>query len=171
MTEFSIPDSYFVREYDKDVEESVLNSFEFKLLQKELFREIEDFPKYSTAFAILLDAYTGARAGEVVAWKWSDISFKKGIISIRRAESRHSKRNEQGEKIKGYDYIIGDVKTKNSRRNLPLSKNALKVLHLLKDWQKNITSIQIGFLSTLTVNVSLPVSLNKSIADYGNVLI
>ena len=79
MTEFSIPDSYFVREYDKDVEESVLNSFEFKLLQKELFREIEDFPKYSTAFAILLDAYTGARAGEVVAWKWSDISFKKGI--------------------------------------------------------------------------------------------
>ena len=76
MTEFSIPDSYFVREYDKDVEESVLNSFEFKLLQKELFREIEDFPKYSTAFAILLDAYTGARAGEVVAWKWSDISFK-----------------------------------------------------------------------------------------------
>ena len=50
-----------------------MNSFEFKLIQKELFREIEDFPKYSTAFAILLDAF----AGEVVAWKWSDISLKK----------------------------------------------------------------------------------------------
>ena len=135
MNEFSIPESYFVREYEREVEESVLNSFEFKLIQKELFREIVDFPKYSTAFAILLDAFTGARAGEVVAWKWSDISFKKGTISIRRAESRHSKRNEQGEKIKGFDYIIGDVKTKNSRRNLPLSKNALKVLRLLKDWQ------------------------------------
>lgn len=136
MTDFSIPESYFVREFEKDVDESVLNSFEFKLIQKKLFQEIQDSPKYSTSFAILLDAYTGARAGEVVAWKWSDISFKKGIISIRRAESRHSKRNKNGEKVKGYDYIIGNVKTKNSRRDLPLTQNALKVLYLLKEWQK-----------------------------------
>lgn len=110
-------------------------SFIQKPISQYSLADIEDFPKYSTAFTILLDAFTGARAGKVVAWKWSDISFKKRIISIRRAESRHSKRNAQGEKIKGFDYIIGDVKTKNSRRNLPLSKNALKVLRLLKDLQ------------------------------------
>lgn len=110
-------------------------SFIQKPISQYSLADIEDFPKYSTAFAILLDAFTGARAGKVVAWKWSDISFKKRIISIRRAESRHSKSNAQGEKIKGFDYIIGDVKTKNSRRNLPLSKNALKVLRLLKDLQ------------------------------------
>ena len=43
MTEFSIPDSYFVREYDKDVEESVLNSFEFNFYKRNFFEKLKIF--------------------------------------------------------------------------------------------------------------------------------
>lgn len=78
---------------------------------------------------ILICLNTGMRIGEVCALTWEDVDTKQGVIRV-------SKTIERIYVIDGEDkhteLIISTPKTKNSNREIPMTKDLLKVLKPLK---------------------------------------
>jgi integrase len=78
---------------------------------------------------ILICLNTGMRIGEVCALTWEDVDTRQGVIRV-------SKTIERIYVIDGEDkhteLIISTPKTKNSNREIPMTKDLLKVLKPLK---------------------------------------
>ncbi|NNE98000.1 MAG: site-specific integrase [Pyrinomonadaceae bacterium] len=72
--------------------------------------------KYFAIFLVAIE--TGMRPEEYLGLKWKDIDFENGNLSVRRALVSQ----------KGGGFIFTEPKTKNSRRNLPLSKTVVDTL-------------------------------------------
>jgi Site-specific recombinase XerD len=74
---------------------------------------------------------TGLRLGELLALKWSDISFKNKTVNINKSlkETYVFDENEQ----RHFKFLIQEPKTKNSYRDVPINDN---LLDLLKDHKK-----------------------------------
>ena len=72
---------------------------------------------------------TGIRIGEVCALKWGDINIATETISINRTIERIYVID--GEK-RHTEVVIGSPKTKNSLREIPMSKELLKIVRPLK---------------------------------------
>ena len=72
---------------------------------------------------------TGIRIGEVCALKWGDINIATETISINRTIERIYMID--GEK-RHTEVVIGTPKTKNSLREIPMSKELLKIVRPLK---------------------------------------
>jgi integrase len=66
-----------------------------------------------------LAVYSGARQGELLALRWSDLDLNAGTMAIRRAVERGAKGHSE----------IGETKTKNARRSLTLPGEAVAALH------------------------------------------
>lgn len=79
----------------------------------------------SKLFGIILCLYTGLRIGELLALKWSDIDFEKGIMYITKS-CYDSYVNG------GYVKVIDTPKTISSNRAIPIPKQILARLKLLK---------------------------------------
>ena len=82
--------------------------------------------KYDTYYAILTCAVLGCRRGEALGLQWQDIDFVNNTVSIKRAYIYNALTHKNE---------IGELKTKNSRRILPLPE-MLKT-ELLKLKKKN----------------------------------
>ena len=78
-------------------------------------------------FGVLLCFYTGLRIGELLALKWCDIDFQKGILTVSR--SCHDGKGKDGK----YTRIEDTPKTLSSRRCIPLSK---QLIPLIKEAKK-----------------------------------
>lgn len=76
----------------------------------------------------LLAIYTGMRRGEVLGLKWSDIDFDKKIINVQRSLGYIPKK----------EYILTSVKTKTSRRQIPIPEKIVKELLLQKEGQNDL---------------------------------
>lgn len=72
---------------------------------------------------------TGIRIGEICALKWGDINIATETISINRTIERIYVID--GEK-RHTEVVIGTPKTKNSLREIPMSKELLKIVRPLK---------------------------------------
>lgn len=72
---------------------------------------------------------TGLRIGEVCALTWDDINIELGIISIKRTIERIY--IIDGEK-RHTELIINTPKTKNSIREIPITKELIRILKPLK---------------------------------------
>ncbi|AYQ15179.1 site-specific integrase [Bacillus paralicheniformis] len=86
--------------------------------------DIRDYPIFLTL------AYTGMRAGELCALKWSDIDFEEQTISITK--TYYNPRNV----IKEYELLT--PKTKKSKRVIDVTKNVLIELDQLRKVQKEV---------------------------------
>ena len=82
-----------------------------------------------TGLGVYISLNTGMRIGEICALKWSDINVDEGIISVRRTIERIY--IIEGEK-KHTELVIDTPKTKNSRREIPMSKDLLAIIRPLK---------------------------------------
>lgn len=69
-----------------------------------------------------IELATGLRRGELLGLKWSDIDLDRGILHIRRQILR------QNGKV-----VEAPLRTKNSYRSVPISKDAVEVLILILD--------------------------------------
>lgn len=78
---------------------------------------------------IYISLSTGLRIGEVCALKWSDINVTDGILTVNRTIERIY--IIEGEK-KHTELVINTPKTKNSCREIPMNKELLGMLKLLK---------------------------------------
>ena len=78
---------------------------------------------------IYISLSTGLRIGEICALKWSDINVTDGTITVSRTIERIY--IMEGEK-KHTELVIKSPKTKNSSRDIPMSKELLTIIKPLK---------------------------------------
>lgn len=77
-------------------------------------------------YGIIICLYTGLRIGELLALKWEDIDFKCGLLYVNR--TGHDGRDENG----NYTLICNSPKTATSKRCIPLSRQIIKLLRIIK---------------------------------------
>ena len=87
----------------KQIEQAVLNGKKDKL------------------YGIILCLYSGLRIGELMALQWSDIDFVKGVLTV--SKSCHDGKT---------GLIVDEPKTATSRRMIPLPKQLLPILKVIK---------------------------------------
>ena len=88
----------------KSIETAVLNNKKPKLI------------------GVIICLYTGLRIGELLALKWSDIDFSKGLISV--SKSCYYGRNNNGEYVR----FVDTPKTNHSARIIPIPKRLIPLL-------------------------------------------
>lgn len=90
--------------------------------EQKLFLETIKGTNNYNQYALLLQ--TGLRTGEMIGLRWTDVDFEKRVLHIRRTmEYRHS----------AGEWKIGDPKTKNSIREIPLTQEAVNILKNQKE--------------------------------------
>lgn len=77
-------------------------------------------------YGIIICLYTGLRIGELLALKWEDIDFRCGLLYVNR--TGHDGRDENG----NYTLICNSPKTVTSKRCIPLSRQMIKLLCIIK---------------------------------------
>lgn len=82
-----------------------------------------------TGLGIYICLSTGLRIGEICALKWNDINITEGTITVSRTIERIYM--VEGEK-KHTELVISSPKTKNSCREIPMSKELLAIVKPLK---------------------------------------
>lgn len=82
-----------------------------------------------TGLGIYISLSTGLRIGEICALKWSDINILDGTITVSRTIERIY--IVEGEK-KHTELVINSPKTKNSCREIPMSKELLAMVKPIK---------------------------------------
>lgn len=98
-------------------------------------QETEQFLKeakssmYYNLFIVALD--TGMRIGEIMALTWSDVDLKKGVVHVRKTLCYFWKSGK-------YTFELHDTKTKNGRRDIPLTRRACEALKRQRVWKKRI---------------------------------
>ena len=76
---------------------------------------------------VLLALSTGMRIGEVCALKWEDVDFKQKIITVKYTVGR-----VYNCELKSTEKINSSPKTKNSCREIPISRQLLQPLKVVK---------------------------------------
>lgn len=87
---------------------------------------------------IVVCLYTGLRIGELLALEWKDVDFQKGVLTV--SKSRHEGKDENGK----YAQIVESPKTVSSRRCIPLPKQILCELRMLKRKSRSVYVISNG---------------------------
>lgn len=81
------------------------------------------------SYGILISLYTGVRIGELLSLRWSDIDFKRKIITIRETSCKMCVNH----KLKR---ITNTPKSISSMRQIPITQNVNELLKKLKEYQK-----------------------------------
>jgi integrase len=80
----------------------------------------------------VLAVYTGMRRGEILGLKWSDIDFDKKIIHVNRSLAY----------VPNKGYVLTTPKTKNAKRQIPISDHVIKELLIHKtnqeEWKQRL---------------------------------
>lgn len=98
----------------------------FTLVEQKKIEHAIFASKKHRLFGVVLCLYTGLRIGELLALKWSDVDLTKGVLSVNK--SCHYGRNSKGE----YGQIIDTPKTTQSIRTIPIPKQLISHLRILK---------------------------------------
>lgn len=102
--------------------------------EQKLFLETTKESSNFNQYAFLLQ--TGLRTGEMIGLKWSDIDFEKRILHVSRTmEYRYS----VGE------WRIGETKTKNGCRDIPLTAEAIEILKRQKKKVQELKTVKMEF--------------------------
>ena len=92
-------------------------------------KKIEIYIKESNdrrLFGILLSFYSGLRIGELIALKWQDVDFDKGIIYVNKTTYRDKSKTGK------WEVCIDKPKTKSSKRVIPLPTC---IINLMKEYR------------------------------------
>ena len=96
---------------------------------------------------------TGLRAGEMIGLKWSDVDFKSKVLRVNRTMER---RNSGGE------WAVGEPKSKSGKRCVPLTGEAIKILHRQKEQNKKLKVIPMEYLEFIFLNSEGTPSTNSA---------
>lgn len=105
---------------------------ELEVLTVANHKKILDYIRQNFTFrnlGIYISLSTGLRIGEVCALRWSDIDIEAGTISVQRTIERIYV--IKGDK-KHTELVINTPKTKNSCREIPMSKELISMVKPLK---------------------------------------
>ena len=102
--------------------------------EQKLFLETVKNSSNYNQYAFLLQ--TGLRTEEMIGLKWSDIDFNKKVLHVRRTmEYRYS----VGE------WRIGEPKSKSGYRDVPLTREAIRILKDQKEKTKQLRIVSMEF--------------------------
>jgi len=73
--------------------------------------------RLETLYVLALN--TGMRQGELLALKWDDVDLERGVLRVRRTLTHANK-----------SFVLGEPKTKNSRRTIRLTTGAVNALRM-----------------------------------------
>lgn len=114
--------------------------------QKMFLEEAKNRANYEHYSFIL---QTGLRSSELRGLRWEDVDFEKRLIHVRRNVAHDPRKNK---------FIVGDLKTSNGKRDIPMTGEAYKILQSIKKrTPKKMVSFEFsdhiflncnGFLST-----------------------
>jgi integrase len=92
---------------------------EIRPLSREQTKTLLEVAKKEVRFEALyvLAVTTGLRQGELLGLKWEDVDLEDGVVRVRRTLARHRGR-----------LVLGEPKTKRSRRTVQLTEAAVKAL-------------------------------------------
>ena len=112
-------------EYPTDTEISRLSTLAIEH-QRILMRYLIEKPTAQN-IGVLLSLCTGMRIGEVCALQWQDVDFRQGIITVRHTVGR-----VYNCELKSTEKIQSSPKTRNSCREIPISKQLFLCLKMVK---------------------------------------
>lgn len=107
-------------------------SLELPVLSVNHQRKLMGYVKDNFTFrnlGVLICLHTGMRIGEICALKWNDIDTDKGVISVSKTIERIY--ILEGEH-KHTELVVSTPKTKNSNREIPMTKDLIKMVKPLK---------------------------------------
>lgn len=100
--------------------------------EQRLFLEIvRDSSIYNQCAFIL---QTGLRTGEMVGLKWSDVDLKNRILHVKRTMEYRDK-----------EWRVGEPKTKNGIRDIPLTREAVSILKMQKKKMEKLKVVPFEF--------------------------
>lgn len=95
--------------------------------EQEVFKEYAGKTLYKNAYCLVLE--TGLRCGEVSGLQWQDVDFDNKYIYVRHTLLQNT---EKG------GFYLGDPKTRESRRKIPLTNEAINILKDQEVLQKKL---------------------------------
>lgn len=109
---------------------------EVQLIYKELKRKNSNGKnRYgNAAYVIMLIMYTGLRVSEAIGLKWSNVDFDKNEIIIDQSLARIREVDDAGNTF--YQYKSKTVKTKQSKRSIPLPERAKEAIFYFEKYKK-----------------------------------
>lgn len=108
-----------------------------KKQQKELLEAVFG-NKYEYQYRFALQ--TGLRAGEIIGLEWKDVDFDKKTITVKRT-CRY--------KYKLKEWIIGDPKSRNGKRIIPLTDEAIEILKKQKKKDQDLKIVDLMWKDTV----------------------
>ena len=94
--------------------------------------------KYEKQYRFALQ--TGLRAGELIGLEWKDVDFGNKTISVKRT-CRY--------KYKLKEWLIGDPKSKNGKRTIPLTEEAFEILKEQKKIDNGLKVLEFKWKDTV----------------------
>lgn len=119
-------------EYDIVYPTSSNRNQKLEVLSKDSYKKLTEYLLENFTFrniGILMALYTGMRIGEICALKWSDIDVDEAVIRVDKTIQRIYVL-ENGKKYTTLS--IDSAKTKNSEREIPISKKLLPKFKAIK---------------------------------------
>ena len=127
--------------------------------ETQLFFQYAKQTWYYLFFAFMVS--TGCRVGEVSALTWRDIDYQAGMIHINKTVTR----------ISNTEYVVGEPKTRSSKRDIPLTDSIKSILTQQKEVSRILnldgrifTSVSGGYVKKNSVNTCIKYIL-KQIED------
>ncbi len=113
----------YPKEYKKEMR--VLSAEEQTAFMEYLLRDMD-----TVKFGVLLALVTGLRIGEVCALRWQDISAEEGVIHVTSTMQRLQTLDP--EDMRKTCVHIGEAKSINARRTIPLTSYALSLCQKMR---------------------------------------
>ena len=112
---------------------TIFSDEEIELFKKEAFSEFSNGKrKYQQAAAYILMMNTGMRTGEILGLINSDIDIENRVVHLNRGVKEISRRT--GTKAEsGREVNVGKLKSKTSKRDIPLNDLAIEMIEDLRD--------------------------------------
>jgi len=95
--------------------------------EQRTFKEYAKDSLYSNAYCLVLE--TGLRAGEIGGLQWEDIDFENKVLYVKRTILQDPKKG---------GFFYGTPKTKQSKRKIPLTNEAISILKNQKILQNKL---------------------------------
>lgn len=86
---------------------------------------------------------TGCRVGELLGLSWSDIDFENNLIHINHGLKREATFDEVGKTIIKSELKVGELKTRKSKRTIPIAEATARVLKQYKLRQREFIRVDI----------------------------
>jgi integrase len=84
--------------------------------QAKVLLEVAQADRFEAIYVLAVT--TGLRQGELLGLKWEDVDLEEGVVRVRRTLTRHKAR-----------LLLGEPKTKRSRRTVRISETAVEALN------------------------------------------